>query len=77
LSAENPGSEYRDMPEPASALTVSWEDIVKEAEKSCIRLTRDQVIEIFRNVTCYAEENEVFMAGFWDLVGAEIYAVAD
>lgn len=66
-------AEHRRMPRPTSLLSMTWKDIADQAESDCETLTRDQVIEVFRNV-CAADRRGITEA-YRELLSAEIASV--
>lgn len=77
MSAEKPDSgiladpKWHDMPKSASILTLSWEDIVTQAEKQNITLSRDQVVEIFQRLEqCFPTEPVI--DAYWIAMESEL-----
>lgn len=76
MSKKNPKrniAEHRRMPRPTPLLSMTWKDIADQAESEGETLTRDQIIEVFRNVD--AADRRGIMEAYRELISAEIASV--
>ncbi len=63
-------SKYRDMPEPACVLKLSWEDVVLKLGGRLNRMpTREEIIEVFDDCKKSIKDNEYLHEVFWDIIG--------
>jgi len=71
-SPETDGNpEYPDMPADKPLLTLHWEDIVEEAGVMGLKLTREQIIDVFDRI----EMNDGILDAWWDDVAYRIREV--
>lgn len=74
MSAEKPDvdvSKYHHMPETECLLTLSWKDIVDQARRQNIDLTRDQAVEVFQKLY-QRMPTEPIIDAYWTALEAEL-----